>query len=268
MTHTHELVFDGDVVRKRFVSWSEGEAEREWSGLSLLDRCAPGLAPRPLARETEGEPPVIVMSRVPGEPLGGAHLSASQLEGLGVALGRLFAVPIEPGTQERAWGPSTMCAGVREWIAGDYDLTPCRDPDLVRDAIEATRAWLAHDRPNLDHIVDPVVARGDGNLDNVLWDDDACRLVDFEEFGISDIAYEIADVLEHASSRLSRYLDPDALIATFRLTAAQLDRLISYRALMAGFWLVMLLPGNGGFRRNPAGSTEDQATHILALLDG
>jgi len=28
----------------------------------------------------------------------------------------------------------------------------------------------------------------------------------------------------------------------------------------------MLLPGNGGFRRNPPGTTEAQATHLLALL--
>jgi thiamine kinase-like enzyme len=109
--------------------------------------------------------------------------------------------------------------------------------------------------------------RSSCNLDNVLWDGEACRLVDFEEFGVSDIAYELADVLEHASSRLGRrYVDPDALISTIGLTAVQLDRLASYRALMASFWLVMLLPGNGGFTRNPPGSTEDQAAHMLTLI--
>lgn len=268
MPHTHALEFDGDVVRKRFVSWGEGEAEREWAGLRLLDRHTSGLAPRPLAQEREGDAPVVVMTRVPGEPLGGTQLSASAIDGLGTALGRLFAVPVEPGIQERAWGPSTMRAGIREWIASDFDLSLCREPELVRNAVEAAQAWLAPDQPDLDRIVDPVVARGDGNLDNALWDGDTCRLVDFEEFGISDLAYEIADVLEHASSRLDRHLDTDALIAAVALKADQLDRLTSYRALLASFWLVMLLPGNGGFKRNPAGSTEDQATHMLSLLDG
>lgn len=37
---------------------------------------------------------------------------------------------------------------------------------------------------------------------------------------------------------------------------------------MAAFWLVLLLPGNGGFRRNPPGSTEDQAEHFIAMLQG
>jgi Ser/Thr protein kinase RdoA (MazF antagonist) len=208
------------------------------------------------------------MTRVPGEPLGGTRLSASEIDGLGAALGRLFAVPVEPGIEERAWGPSTMRAGVREWISGDHDVGLCREPELVRIAIEAAQAWLAREQPDLDGIVDPVVARGDGNLDNALWDGDTCRPVDFEEFGVSDIAYEMADVLEHASSRLDRRLDTDALIATVGLKADQLDRLASYRALMACFWLVMLLPGNGGFKRNPAGSAEDQATHLLSLLDG
>lgn len=34
---------------------------------------------------------------------------------------------------------------------------------------------------------------------NVLWDGSTCRFIDFEEFGVSDLAYEIADLLEHAS---------------------------------------------------------------------
>jgi hypothetical protein len=38
-----------------------------------------------------------------------------------------------------------------------------------------------------------------------------------------------------------------------------------YRALWASFWLAILLPGNGGFRRNPQGTTEAQAGHLLGL---
>ena len=37
---------------------------------------------------------------------------------------------------------------------------------------------------------------------------------------------------------------------------------------MATFWLVMMLPGNGGFKRNPAESTEDQAQHVITILEG
>jgi hypothetical protein len=40
----------------------------------------------------------------------------------------------------------------------------------------------------------------------------------------------------------------------------------AYRPLFAAFWLAMLLPGNGGWRRNPRGTTEDQAAHFMALM--
>jgi len=46
----------------------------------------------------------------------------------------------------------------------------------------------------------------------------------------------------------------------------QRERVEQYRRLFACFWLMMLLPGSRGFARNPPGSTEDQARHVLALL--
>jgi len=115
-------------------------------------------------------------------------------------------------------------------------------------------------------VIDAVLAVGDGNLANVLWDGATCRLIDFEEFGRSDIAYEVADIVEHASSRLPRLLDVDSLLDGLHLDVRQHCRLVAYRQLMAAFWLVMLLPGNGGFERNPRGSTEDQAAHFLSML--
>jgi Ser/Thr protein kinase RdoA (MazF antagonist) len=264
--HTHQLTVDGDVVRKRYVSWEAAEAEREWRGLELLAAHAPGLAPAPLSRESEDGAPVVVMGRVPGEPLGTAPLTDTQVDALGAALRRLFAVPLPHDLPERAMGPSVARRKVREWAADPYDLSPCEEVGLVRHALDRARAWLADDDPATDRVVDPVAAVGDGNLWNVIWDGATCRLVDFEEFGRSDLAYEVADVVEHASSRLDRHLDADDLLARLDLTDAQRTRLAVHRRLLASFWLVMLLPGNRGFERNPSGSTEDQARHLLALL--
>lgn len=265
--HTHRLTVDGDVVRKRYVSWADGEADREWRGLGLLDAHAPGLAPVPLGRETEAGAPVVVMGRVPGEPLGSAPLTAPQVEALADALRRLFAVPLPDDLPERWMGPSVARSRVRAWAADPRDLSPCHEPGLVADALDRARAWLAADDPAADRVVDAVAAVGDGNLANVLWDGAACRLVDFEEFGRSDVAYEVADVVEHASARLDRHLDADDLLHRLPLTADQRARLAVHRRLLASFWLVMLLPGNRGFDRNPPGSTEDQARHLLSLLD-
>ena len=63
---THDLTFSATEVSKSYVSWDRGEAEREWTCLSLLADHAPGVAPRPLRRETRNGRPVIVMERLPG----------------------------------------------------------------------------------------------------------------------------------------------------------------------------------------------------------
>lgn len=262
--HTHDVTITDDLVRKCYVSWDDGEPDREWAALQHLAREAPDLTPAPIGRETRDGRPVVVMSLVPGEPLGG-ELSANQLRGFGEALRRLFAVLVPEGLGERANGPELMRDKVHAWLAEDHDLTRCQDPDLVRTAKDRAVAWLAAVR--LPGIVERVIAIGDGNLDNVLWDGETCRLIDWEEYGASDLTYEIADVVEHASSRLTRSLDVGALVDDLGLDESQRARLEQHRTLLACFWLAMLLPGNGGFARNPTGSTEDQARHVLAMLD-
>ncbi|WP_170981599.1 phosphotransferase [Nocardioides dongxiaopingii] len=266
--HTHALSLGADVVRKRYVSWDDDEADREWTGLTALAEHEPGLAPVPIAREVEDGAPVVVMSGLAGEPLGGAPVPAAAVAALAVALRRLFAVPV--AGRERVHGPSTMRAAVRDRAARPHDVATCQDPALVAAVLDRTRAWLAVEHA-WDRVHDPVAARGDGNLDNLLWDGASCRLVDFEEFGVSDLAFEVADVVEHASSRLHGLLDVAGLLLAVDL-AVDLDgarraRLAHFRRLLAAFWFVMLLPGNGGFARNPAGSTERQARHLVDLLD-
>jgi thiamine kinase-like enzyme len=91
------------------------------------------------------------------------------------------------------------------------------------------------------------------------------RLVDFEDGGLSDPAYELADHVEHLGSRLPGVYDVDALPVAVGLDAGDRARMAAYRPLLAAFWLAMLLPGNGGWRRNPRGTTEAQAAHFMAL---
>lgn len=101
-----------------------------------------------------------------------------------------------------------------------------------------------------------------------MWDGARCRLIDFEEFGRSHLAYEVADIVEHASSRLGRYLDAEAFVRDLEVNPRQRLRLTYFRKLFAVFWLTMFLPDSRGFERNPTGTTEDQARHVLQLLDG
>lgn len=135
----------------------------------------------------------------------------------------------------------------------------------MRQAVEVARSWLERHQPAQDWLLDPVLALGDGNLDNVLWDGEECRLIDWEEYGVSDLCYEIADMLEHASSRLEGRLDSDALLAELALDVAQRERVEHHRRMFACFWLAMLLPGNGGWHRNPPGSIEKQAQWVIEV---
>jgi hypothetical protein len=51
---THDLSV-GEAVVKTFRSYGRGEHRREWEALVLLDRYAPGLAPRPLTAELDAQ---------------------------------------------------------------------------------------------------------------------------------------------------------------------------------------------------------------------
>lgn len=268
-TWTHELAFGEKEVRKRYVSWERGEADREWACLTTLATHAPGIAPRPLRREIEKGAPVIVMERLPGTPLGSAPLTRDQFASLGRVLRKLYSVPLEAvhaaKIGDRPLGPHVLPQEVARWLGDSADLTPCRDPRLVRTAVEASLDWLeqSHDLPT-----PRIEALGISDLNpaNVLWDGRTCRLVDFEDGGLTDPAYELADAVEHIAGRISGTYAPDALLEAVELTPEERDRVRAYRPLWSMYWLVMLLPGNSGYRRNPSGTTEAQAEHVLSLV--
>lgn len=268
-SHTHDLSFTDTEVRKRFLHWADGEAEREWGCLRVIWENAPGLAPRPLRQETAGDHPVVIMERLPGDPLGGSPLTTAQTTSLGAALRRLYDIPLDAvvaaGIGERSYGPSALPVALMDWFRQPHDLSACRDPAQIRRGIDAAQAWL--ETPGAL----PVARRGglgiaDLNPANILWDGQTCRLIDFEDAGITDPAYDLADHVEHIAARHADVFDPEALAAAVGLSDEERDRMRAYRPVWAAFWLVMLLPGHGGFHRNPPGSAEAQALHLIRLI--
>lgn len=266
-TSTHGLTLGEREVRKEFVADHEAQAEREWSCLRLLAEHAPGLAPRPLRRE-DGETPVIVMERIPGEPLAPRPLSAGQTLALGASLRRLYDVPLaavsDAGIGPRNGGAADPPAIIHARLADHHDLSACRDPELVRTARAAAREWLRD--PRLPESRLTVLGIADLNPANVLWDGQVVRLVDFEDGGLTDPAYELADHVEHLGSRLHGVYDDRALTDAVGLDAEDRVRMAAYRPLWAAFWLAMLVPGSGSWHRNPPGTAEAQAAHFMALV--
>ncbi|MFJ1753279.1 phosphotransferase family protein [Kitasatospora sp. NPDC088134] len=263
---THAVDLGPDTVRKRFRPGADGEAAREWRALTLLDRYAPGLAPRPLAR-ADGE---LTMSRLPGVPLRGGALPPERLDALAGAVDRLLrAVPPEVAGRlpARRWDVPHTVAAIRARAGA---APPPADPEQRRALAEGLR-WLAVAEPDLRAYglaTRPVLGQADGNLANFLWDGAAVRLVDFEDSGRSDRPYELAELLEHVSAWVhpGAVLDGAALVARFGLSAAESRRLLVCRRLFALLWLVLLGAGPAGFRGNPPDTVSRQAARLRALL--
>lgn len=278
---THDLDLGPEQVTKVFTLRHGDEAEREWVALTTLARHAPGLAPAPLEQHLDATAPSVVMSRVPGEPLGARPLTDDQLDALATALRRLHTCVPEGELARlppRRADQGSFVGELRSWADehlphgpdapdGDEDDALALPAPVVA-ALAAGRAWLGG--PEADELalgpVDLVFSHGDGNVANLLWDGEHCRVVDFEDAGVSDSAYELADLLEHVSVWPRGILRPEDLLARLDLSDTQVERVRAARRLFAVFWLLMLLPGNPGAARNPAGTLERQAGRLIDLL--
>jgi Ser/Thr protein kinase RdoA (MazF antagonist) len=92
------------------------------------------------------------------------------------------------------------------------------------------------------------------------------RIVDFEDSGRSDRAFELAQLVEQLAAWHDAGLDADRFIRAFGLSAAECTRLAGFRRLAALFWLLLLRPGGAASRRNPPGTLRQQAERLLTLL--
>jgi hypothetical protein len=141
------------------------------------------------------------------------------------------------------------------------------DHGPVRRAWQAGADWFSGGAPGRLDGGDPVLGQGDSNLANFLWDGAEVRIVDFEDSGPSDRAFELAVLVEHISAWSDAGQPADVLLGSFGLTAAEQVRVREYRRLCALFWLMLLLPGRPGHDRNPPGTLERQAARLLLLLE-
>ena len=270
---------------KRFAQASRGEPDREWRALTLLAEHAPGLAPEPILADLAGHPPVIEMSLLAGEPLGGQPLTAAQESALVRALGQLWqSVPVSrvvplPG---EAGNEAQLVGAVRERAVQAQDLS---DDPVVRAAHSFGLDWLSWAVGESGRLagqdsyfdpgsgsqagwpgLSPAFGQGDANLANFLWDGERVRIVDFEDSGLSDRPFELAVLVEHISAWSDGALDGERFIAAFDLSRAERARLADCRRLAALSWLLYLRPGADASLRNPPGTLRRQAERLLALF--
>ena len=170
---------------------------------------------------------------------------------------RMWSVPAD-SLPPRRFDPASALS-----VIGDRFASSARPAGVAGEAFDAAVAFLASSA--LSSALSPdggpaIVGHGDPNLANYLWDGLRVRVVDFEDAGRSDVAYELATLVEHLSARA---VDAAAFCARFDVDAG---RLRAARALWAAFWLHLLLPGGPAARRNPPGTLDAQARRLLDLL--
>jgi Ser/Thr protein kinase RdoA (MazF antagonist) len=258
---THLVEVADDLVVKRFRSWDRGEHRREWRALNLLAEFAPGLAPAPVDADLDADPPSIRMTRVPGEPLAGQALMPYHLDAIAAALNCLHTCVPPDALAEvppQPWRAEGVANHMRA-LAAEAAESGRAEP-VVREALDAALGWLALAAEPTGPIT-PVFGQSDGNLANLLWDGERVRLVDFEDSGRSDRAFELASLSEHVSVWHDNGIDAGALLDRFDLTAAESVRVAFFRRAFAIFWLFLL-------RKRATGRAvlSQQADRLLGLL--
>ncbi|GGU50313.1 hypothetical protein GCM10010211_13250 [Streptomyces albospinus] len=275
---THDVALHPDRVVKRFrVEEGPGPYVRERRALTLLAGRAPGVAPVLLGAHdpvAAADPPALEMSRLPGVPLRGNPLGERQLTAWAQAVrtvhsalpsAELARLPLRHGHERET------VRRVRAWYAR---LPDRRAAPAVRRALRAGAEWLdgsglgAPDAPpGIPPDVPAVFGAGDGNSANYLWDGHRVRVVDFEESGRSDRAYELAEIVEHVASWVPCPFDAAAFLHRFPLTPAEAARLRDCRTLLALVWVFLLADDDPAHPRNPPGTAERQARRLRRLLD-
>lgn len=267
---THEVRIDRTrgLVVKRFRSTDRHEPAREWTALSLLARFAPELAPAPVSADLISEVPAVTMTLLPGTELNAAPVTPSRACALAEALDRLWrSVPSISQEFPAAVAPKpvSFTHQVREMLATGPAMGD--DPVALR-ARDAAAAWLEHEPLDRDgHAGHPaVLGHGDPCFANYLWDGRRIRLVDFEDCGPSDRAFELAILTEHISAWSDARMGADNFLTRFDLTQSEKTRIQNFRRLAALYWLIMLRPGGPSSTRNPPGTLRRQTDRLLRLL--
>lgn len=247
---THQVEIRGDEVSKRFVGELKDQHHREWNALTLLAEHAPGLAPSPILIDGT----TVVMSRLDGVQVRGmADVPVGELVRAIDVLHAAVPARVLAEQALRPWHLDELRAQVSKWCES------WQPRDALADlAVAEGGRWLATWRPAEE--VTPVFGAGDGNLANFLWDGERVRIVDFEESGRSDRAFELSEVCEHVSTWVDGEVD---VAGHLDLTPAQERRMNECRRLHALMWFFLLSPEGP---RNPPGTFHRQAERVLARL--
>lgn len=262
------------IVIKKFRAVRHGEHVRESQALRLLHRHAPGLAPRPLRTELQGEQPTVTMSRLPGQALTAVPPSTEEVCLIAETLRRLHVAVPADAVQELPYAISHASVEIpklRNWAAldpsGEVRAEIIRSPELDR-ALTTARKWLAGTEPRrlMDRPGQICFGQSDPNIRNFIRDRDRLRVVDFEDSGRSDRETELADLLEHRTLRGVPEEVWHPAIDMVCSSPGSAERLLMARRMKAAYWLFRSLVKDNPEAPGSATERQVRAARVLSLM--
>jgi aminoglycoside phosphotransferase (APT) family kinase protein len=238
---------DADWVVKFAIRDDRDRARREVNALILLDRLAPGVAPRSIVCDLDRyEQPVVVQTWVEGTPVWLPPTGDSAWLKILQVYRRVHA--ILPADVERLglpagpllgpWAPVEQVAAI---VAYARQLPPAGQSARLVELMDTLQRMGF---PSLPHT--QCWGHGDPNVRNIILAEQGAVLVDWEYSGITDPAHEMAKLMSHAlvsaagEDRLQWLAEQYAALSG---AAGMLARIRLHYALCLASWYVRLLFG-------------------------
>ena len=263
LSHSVWRVEDGDARRcvKLYTSTVGDPDLREYEALRLIAGQCPNRAPWPIAHFPTLVLPAVVTEWTPGVALNDRPLTRNEIEALTDCLVTVHDLDITG--VPAVTGPPRGAVGRVGAMLTDLSTD---DPITERALREAT-AWIGSDEADLvAQLPASSWGRGDPNLENVLVDASGRALVvDLEDAGVTNVTFEVADMIEHLRSH--RVAWPDWVPLVDRLIPVK-DReaFAACRRLASTFWLAMLVGNSRAREINGTERQTVQAERVLAVL--
>jgi thiamine kinase-like enzyme len=228
----NNLVLPVRVDRRRYCA--KIYAERRWPLVTRELACFNALqrtsvrCPRLVGLAPEFS--TVLMTWVDGRPLPAAAWSPAIARQFAVALTELHDVPLSEPIGAVKWPVLKMVDRVTSLLAFH--------PEGQRRWMRVTNELRLGDDSMRTRAV---LGRGDPATSNVLLSSSGVGFVDFENAGLSEAAWECADLLEHPQNRdLSQ--EARQIITATLTDRSERDALSSYRYLLRVFWAARSSP--------------------------
>jgi aminoglycoside phosphotransferase (APT) family kinase protein len=188
---------DADLAVKWTLRDERDRAGREYAALALLERTGLALAPRALLLDRERyRLPVVVQTWLAGEVLVGPPHSDDDWRALVGHLAAFHTATAAQPLHTLAGAVITASSGQegKALVARHAAQLPLEaQPPELRRLLASFEAWTPQDWPMSPH----ALCRTDPNWRNLLRRPGAWASVDWENSGVGDPAFDLADLLTH-----------------------------------------------------------------------